>query len=180
MTSFLSINMAMSIVRGIPFFWRTGRDVQGFSRAGTAPYIRRWNGKSKIYHYEGPEFTGQLPGRIPQLDQQLISQFREIALSFTHGVCFRLEGNTIWEMRVIPASDHLIEGGKQSLGKEPVVAPISGKIDENSRQSVGDDLPSGVEGVAGHSGPFVIAVLPLSEAYARFPEIAPSSAKDGQ
>lgn len=136
--------------------------------------LLRWGHSGRVVM----DLTDGSIGILPDLDDATISDFRKILDAFPDGLCLHVVGDAIGKVCVLGICDDVREHAKDILSELHVPASGLGELDQDLGEA--ESAEDGAAGCDLHDGSFVIVVLPIDEAYSRFPEIAPSPAKDGQ
>lgn len=166
--SYLALNVALSLARGLPFFrWKASpRRASGYWRWGKSGRLVA-SSSGSVAH-------------LPDLNQQTINQFGDVLLAFPNGFCLDVEGKVIPRLDIASLGNDLARRDEDAGGKVIGFRDLVNQLPEKGVNQVERVLQSGYPAGTVHDLPFVIVVLPRSEAYSRFPEIAPSPAKDGE
>ncbi|TDR34695.1 hypothetical protein [Aquamicrobium defluvii] len=117
---------------------------------------------------------------LPQFSQGTFNDLADVLLCFPNGFSLEVVGKTVSRFDISRLGENLLGREDHRRGEIGSVSALVKHLPENCVNQVERVLDGGEPAGTVHDLPFVIVILPIDEAYSRFPEIAPSSAKDGQ
>lgn len=156
------------VIDSLPKVWRRGTE---HSRA----CYWRWGKNGRLV----ANSVGRIV-QLPQLGQHALNQLGDVLLAFPNGFCLDVEGKVVPRLDISSVGDDLARRDEDAGGKLTGFCDLVNHLPKQAGNEVERVLHDGDRPGVVHDLPFVIVVLPRSEAYSRFPEIAPSSAKDCQ
>ncbi len=156
------LNAALSIARGLPFVWHTGCKARRRSAFDISQPRLVVGSSGSITH-------------LPEFAQDTLNQAGNVLLRYPHGFFLQFVGKVIPWFDISCVGKNLLGRDEQARGKVLRFGALVNKLPENGANEVERVLDDCQTPGEVHDLPFVMIVLPIAEAYARFPEIAPGS-----